>query len=89
MVQAHIFYSGSVQGVGFRYTVQRYAKNIGLSGWVRNLNDGRVEIVVEGKKGDIEELINRTEEHFSGYVRGKDVKLGDSQNKFSDFSITF
>lgn len=89
MKQGHIFYSGMVQGVGFRYTVQRIAVNIGLSGWVRNLNDGRVEICVEGTNDDIECLINNIDEHFNGYIKDKDVELKDAENNFSEFRILF
>lgn len=47
-VRAHVFISGRVQGVGFRYATQRQAGRLGLSGWVRNLPDGRVEAVFQG-----------------------------------------
>ena len=46
----HAYYSGSVQGVGFRFAAQRAASNFGLTGWVRNLGDGRVEVLCEGKE---------------------------------------
>ena len=55
--RAHIFISGRVQGVFFRDHTQRWASSLGLTGWVRNLNDGRVEAVVEGEEDKIEELI--------------------------------
>ncbi|MGD8538869.1 MAG: acylphosphatase [Candidatus Aminicenantes bacterium] len=55
--RAHIFVSGRVQGVFFRDHTQRWASTLGLSGWVRNLYDGRVEAVVEGEGENIEELI--------------------------------
>ena len=46
--RAHIVVSGRVQGIGFRYNVQKWAQSLGLKGWVRNLVDGSVEILAEG-----------------------------------------
>ena len=44
----HVYFSGKVQGVGFRFTAQHFAQNLGLTGWVRNLHDERVEMEVQG-----------------------------------------
>lgn len=49
--------SGRVQGVGFRYFVVRSATSLGLSGWVRNRADGAVELLAEGPRGALEELV--------------------------------
>jgi acylphosphatase len=56
-VRAHVYVSGRVQGVFFRYETRRRAIRLGVSGWVRNLPDGRVEAVFEGEKKDVEEMI--------------------------------
>ncbi|MCW5875637.1 MAG: acylphosphatase [Anaerolineales bacterium] len=55
--QLHLYISGHVQGVGFRYFVMRQAKELGLSGWVRNLHDSRVEAVAEGPRPALERLL--------------------------------
>ncbi|MFB6089074.1 MAG: acylphosphatase [Candidatus Aenigmatarchaeota archaeon] len=55
--RTHVFISGRVQGVAFRASTRRKAKKLGISGWVRNLSDGRVEAVFEGEKNKIEQLI--------------------------------
>ena len=55
--QAHIFVSGIVQGVGYRYFVRSHAKQLGLNGWVRNAEDGGVEIVLQGDEQKIEAMI--------------------------------
>jgi len=57
MVRAHLLISGIVQGVGYRWSCQRAAKRIGVTGWVKNLPDGRVETVAQGTKEEIEEFI--------------------------------
>jgi len=53
----HVFVSGKVQGVGFRYFTQAQAKSLGLTGWVKNLRDGRVELVAEGPKEALKKLL--------------------------------
>jgi len=55
--RAHVFVSGRVQGVFFRNTTQEEARKRSVDGWVRNLDDGRVEAVFEGSESDVEELI--------------------------------
>jgi len=56
-VQAHILVSGMVQGIGYRFFVFRHARSLQLSGWVKNLPSGEVEICAEGQRGMIESLI--------------------------------
>jgi acylphosphatase len=88
MVQAHIVYSGVVQGVGFRFTTQRKAKELHLTGWVRNLSDGRVEILAEGPKKTIQQLIENLDEHFGQYIKSKQISFSNYQGVFSDFLIS-
>ncbi len=57
--RAHIFVTGRVQGVGFRYFVVRNAKELALVGWVRNCTDGTVEVVAEGNAESLQQLIDR------------------------------
>jgi acylphosphatase len=56
-VRAHLWVRGHVQGVGFRFFVQRWARQLGLVGFARNLHDRRVEVVVEGPVADVDALI--------------------------------
>ncbi len=55
--KAHVYISGKVQGVFFRSYIQEQAEFVGVTGWARNLTDGRVEAVFEGSKGDIDKII--------------------------------
>jgi acylphosphatase len=56
-VQAHVFIAGRVQGVGYRYATVDTATQLGLTGWVRNLPDGRVEAVFEGVREVVEDMV--------------------------------
>ena len=58
-VRKHIYFSGQVQGVGFRYRATNAARANGLTGWVDNLWDGRVEMEVQGELSQIEEMIQK------------------------------
>ena len=57
MERAHIWVSGKVQGVWYRASTVEEARRLGLTGWVRNLPDGRVEIVAEGPREALEKLV--------------------------------
>lgn len=57
MKQAHVFISGNVQNVGYRYFVKSNAKKLGLTGWVQNTEDGGVEVVLQGAEEVIEKMI--------------------------------
>jgi acylphosphatase len=56
-VRVRVFVEGRVQGVSFRYYTWQEAVRLGLSGWVRNLDDGRVEAVYEGPRAQVEEML--------------------------------
>lgn len=62
MERLHAIVHGDVQGVGFRYFVQRRAQQLGLQGWVRNNDDGTVELVAEGTRRQLEDLKRSVEE---------------------------
>lgn len=85
----HAYYDGSVQGVGFRYTVERSAGTLGLAGWVTNLPDGRVEVILEGKESDIKKFLQKIESVFSLYIRDVDVEWGEATGEFNGFDIRF
>ena len=89
MVQAHIFFKGMVQGVGFRYTAQGIASQLGLKGWVRNVPDGGVEILLEGKKDVIEEFRKQLGQHFQGYIKSQEINFSEASQHFNDFRITY
>jgi len=83
----HIYYTGSVQGVGFRFTVERTAGSLGLSGWVRNLGDGRVEAVVEGEEKALEGFQQKIMSIFDGYIREAEATSTEASGEFESFEI--
>ena len=57
-IRAHVIISGDVQGIGFRFHTRIKARNLGLKGWVRNLESGEVEAVFEGEEDKVKEMID-------------------------------
>lgn len=85
---AHLFVSGRVQGVLFRSEAQRIASFLGLSGWVRNLTDGRVEILAEGEKENVEKLIAWAEQGpILARVVKVEVEWREWRGEFQKFEI--
>ena len=90
MFRAHVFYTGRVQGVGFRYTAESIAHRIGLTGWVKNLPDGRVELLCEGPKQKIEALFFEIQTGSLGqYIQKIDCCWEAPTHKFKDFRVEF
>ena len=89
MKRVHIFYSGRVQGVGFRFVSERSAVEFGVVGWVKNLGDGRVELICEGEEEKLNKLISKIEKYFSDYIRNADVSWQEAIGEFKDFSVKF
>ena len=85
----HAYYSGSVHGVGFRYTAERIAASLGLAGWVKNIKDGRVELLCEGKEASLREFLDKIENIFSAHISDKDVDWSGSTGEFERFDIRF
>ena len=87
--RAHIFVSGWVQGVFFRDQTQKWANSLSITGWVRNLKDGRVEVMAEGDEEKVEDLISQLKQGPSlARVENVDVDWEDYKGEFEDFSIT-
>ena len=90
MERARIFISGRVQGVLFRDFTQRRASSLGVTGWVKNLSDGRVEVLAEGEKDKIIELMeNLKRGPRMARVEDLDVEWEEYKGEHSGFHITW
>ena len=87
MVRSHIIFTGRVQGVGFRYTAQRLANEQKLLGWVKNLPDGRVELMAEGPQAKIEHLIFKLNSQFQ--ITKQDIDWLNPKGQFTGFEVTY
>ena len=88
-IRRHIYYSGQVQGVGFRYTAVRLARDQAVTGYVRNLRDGRVELVVEGEEGEVGRLLDRLDRIMAGYIQNRLVNDEEPTGEFLGFEVAF
>ena len=89
-VRVNIFVSGLVQGVFFRAQTKAKAEELGLFGWVRNLPDGRVEILVEGEKEKLEKLIEWAKRGPElAKVNGLEINWQEYQGEFKNFEIRY
>ena len=87
---AHIVVRGIVQGVGFRYFVQHHATQLGLTGWVKNLPHGDVEVMAEGNREFVESLIVYLRRGpRSAAVSNTDVMWKEPHGQFERFEITY
>jgi acylphosphatase len=89
MVARRIIFVGRVQGVGFRFTAHRMANRHQLTGFVRNLPGGTVEMLAQGPAEEIDDCIQAIKEYFAGYVRETRIEEIPSNPQHTDFRITF
>ena len=84
----HLFYTGHVQGVGFRFTVKQVAAGFEVTGTVRNLPDGRVELTAEGTRTELEAFREAIREAgLAACIRHEDVHCSEAQSDFRGFEI--
>ena len=86
-VRRTVLFIGHVQGVGFRYTAQNIARQYEVQGYVRNLPDGRVEMVAEGAAKELDRFIDDVKQKMGQFIRRADVQDSPGTAEFSDFSI--
>ena len=85
-----VYYSGHVQGVGFRATAVSIARrHPSVRGWVRNLADGRVELFADGPTVAVDEFLTDLREYMAGHIRNEDVFERDGDESVSGFRVTY
>jgi len=83
-----VLFTGTVQGVGFRYTVRRVSDGFAVTGYVRNLPNGQVEVLAEGDGDEIDAFIAAIEDRMGYYIRGATQRTSPATDEFDSFDIT-
>jgi acylphosphatase len=86
-IEMHAIAVGTVQGVGFRYTVQQFAQQFHVTGTVQNLPDGSVEIYAQGSKNNLDEFSQKIRSYFREHIADLSVEFRAGNQSFSDFKI--
>jgi acylphosphatase len=87
--QRIVHFSGEVQGVGFRFTACREAARHNVTGYARNLHDGRVECVVEGEAGEIDAFLADLSARMGDYIQGRSEQTGPYTGRYAQFGVRF
>lgn len=88
--RVHVHYTGRVQGVGFRYGAREVACGFELTGFVRNLADGRVELLAEGEESELRGFLDAIRaSHLGHYIRQAAVDWLPANGEFKGFEIRF
>jgi acylphosphatase len=82
------WYSGMVQGVGFRATTAMIAKDFAVTGWVKNLSDGRVQLLVEGRGEAVDKFLKAVRDHWKDNIDKVEEKEQKPTGEFKGFRIT-
>lgn len=83
-----VYFSGTVQGVGFRFTADRIARKFNVTGFVRNLPDGRVMVLAEGDEDVLEDFLSALRgSTMADYIRNVETEWGDPEGKYGFFGI--
>jgi acylphosphatase len=82
-----LIFSGHVQGVGFRYTTQEIARRFNVRGYVRNLSDGRVELIVEGERNELARFIAAIHQRMGSFIHDVKSNVMPATNQYTTFSI--
>lgn len=88
--RVHVHYSGRVHGVGFRMTAEEVAREFGVVGWVKNLRDGRVELIAEADEAILEQFLRSLRNgSMKNFIQKVDTSWGDATDAFDGFEIRY
>lgn len=85
----HIFFSGTVQGVGFRFTVRSLALKYNIAGWVTNLSDGRAELLAQAQSRRLIAFLQDLRREFKGYIMDENIQWLKAKKEWDNFIIKF
>ena len=88
-IARHVVFVGHVQGVGFRYTANDIARRYDVSGYVKNLPDGTVQMLAQGPASEVDRCIADIQDAFAGYIRETRVEPVAPSSRHTDFRIAF
>lgn len=91
MKQLHAIFHGTVQGVGFRYTTERLARQYDVTGYVKNMPDGSVELKAEGDEKKLQDFLYSIRESspMSPYIRDTEIKWCEAEGKWKGFGVQY
>ncbi len=87
LISQDILFSGRVQGVGFRFTAQRFAVDLGLTGWIQNWPTGDVALYAEGESERIKDLVEKLRSHFS--IQDVKTTEGPFSGLYTSFDVRY
>lgn len=87
--QRLIRFSGNVQGVGFRHTTTQTARGFDVTGYVKNLPDGKVELLVEGDRKEIDAFLDDLRQSMGQYIRNESAQSAEPSGRYTSFSVAF
>ncbi|MGB9625036.1 MAG: acylphosphatase, partial [Phycisphaerae bacterium] len=88
-IRRSVWFAGRVQGVGFRFTACELAERFAVTGYVRNLRDGRVELVAEGDADEVDRFVRAVHEAMHGYIRSVEQTDSPATGEFADFGVRY
>ncbi|MGD0898009.1 MAG: acylphosphatase [Thermoguttaceae bacterium] len=87
--QQEVLFSGDVQGVGFRYTARSIARGFDVTGFVRNLSDGRVQVVVEGTQAELRAFLGALRQEMRHHISSEEEVSRSASGRFRGFEVRF
>ena len=89
MIRRDVIYQGRVQGVGFRWTTNRLARDFAVSGTVENRSDGSVYMVVEGTQREIDQFMEAIATRMSTNIKSTSIQEGIASKEFQEFRVNY
>ena len=88
-VRSEVIFEGHVQGVGFRFSTHHIARGYAVTGFVRNLPNGNVEVVAEGEKDQVQSFVGEIKSRMDSYIHRTEVNQAEATGQFDAFEIRF